>query len=321
MDKQTLSNYGWLVIVTLILAVMLALATPFGTYVGDAVVSVANGYVGASNNAMDDDNISNMEQQWFDKLNDDPLVHKNIIPKGATYTKVDGTILNAGDEFPSIVKDGDMYSYGDYQYKYNYNHQITQWVNDTTQNGWGVKITDKTKTKYDEILKYINNKPITNTNALFNNCVNLEFSPQIPDTVINTGTMFQGCSSLKKAPKLPSNVQRVDFMFNQCTQLIDISEIKLNSNITSLYCFLSGCENLVDISTLIIPSSVDDMRNVFTNCSKLNGTITINANPTTYEKCFYQYYEANGTIKIMGSCSQQTKENLASTNNRNNVTY
>lgn len=68
MDKQTLSNYGWLVIVTLILAVMLALATPFGTYVGDAVVSVANGYVGASNNAVDDDNISKLEQQWTDKL-------------------------------------------------------------------------------------------------------------------------------------------------------------------------------------------------------------------------------------------------------------
>ena len=50
-------------------------------------------------------------------------------------------------------------------------------------------------------------------------------------------------------------------------------------------------------------------------------TITINANPTTYEKCFYQYYEANGTIKIIGNCSQQTKENLASTNNQNNITY
>ena len=68
MDKQTLSNYGWLVIVTLILAVMLALATPFGTYVGDAVVSIANGYVQSSNNAMDDDNIGKLEQQWDDKL-------------------------------------------------------------------------------------------------------------------------------------------------------------------------------------------------------------------------------------------------------------
>ncbi len=68
MDKQTLSNYGWLVIVTLILAVMLALATPFGTYVGDAVVSVANGFVGASNEAIDEDNISSMEDKWEEKM-------------------------------------------------------------------------------------------------------------------------------------------------------------------------------------------------------------------------------------------------------------
>lgn len=68
MDKQTLSNYGWLVIVTLILAVMLALATPFGTYVGDGVVSIANGYVATSNNAIDEDNIQSNENIWDTKL-------------------------------------------------------------------------------------------------------------------------------------------------------------------------------------------------------------------------------------------------------------
>jgi hypothetical protein len=37
MDKSTLSNYGWIVIVVLVLAVMLALATPFGSFVADGV--------------------------------------------------------------------------------------------------------------------------------------------------------------------------------------------------------------------------------------------------------------------------------------------
>ncbi len=69
MDKQTLSNYGWLVIVTLILAVMLALATPFGEYVGNGVVSVVNGFIGSSNQAMDDDNIGSMSNIWNEKLN------------------------------------------------------------------------------------------------------------------------------------------------------------------------------------------------------------------------------------------------------------
>ena len=43
MDKETLSNYGWIVICTLVLAVMIALATPFGEYVKDAVWSTTNG--------------------------------------------------------------------------------------------------------------------------------------------------------------------------------------------------------------------------------------------------------------------------------------
>ena len=40
MDKSTLSNYGWIVVVTLVLAVMLALATPFGEYIGEGVGTI-----------------------------------------------------------------------------------------------------------------------------------------------------------------------------------------------------------------------------------------------------------------------------------------
>jgi hypothetical protein len=43
MDKETLSNYGWIVICTLVLAVMIALATPFGEFIRDGVWSTTNG--------------------------------------------------------------------------------------------------------------------------------------------------------------------------------------------------------------------------------------------------------------------------------------
>ena len=33
MDKETLSNYGWVVIVVIVLAIMIVLATPFGNYI------------------------------------------------------------------------------------------------------------------------------------------------------------------------------------------------------------------------------------------------------------------------------------------------
>ena len=43
MDKETLSNYGWIVICVLVLAVMLALATPFGNFISTAVKSTTQG--------------------------------------------------------------------------------------------------------------------------------------------------------------------------------------------------------------------------------------------------------------------------------------
>ena len=52
MDKQTLSNYGWVIITVLVLAVMIALATPFGTYIKDAVKSTTEGMFSVSENAL-----------------------------------------------------------------------------------------------------------------------------------------------------------------------------------------------------------------------------------------------------------------------------
>ena len=67
MDRQTLANYGWIVTVALILAVMLALATPFGKYVMDGVSSIASGYINTSNEAMSDANKDKLVAEWEDK--------------------------------------------------------------------------------------------------------------------------------------------------------------------------------------------------------------------------------------------------------------
>ena len=64
MDKSTLSNYGWVVIVTLVLAVMLALATPFGSYVGKGASNVIKTFVNTSNDAIDEDNIDTQSDNW-----------------------------------------------------------------------------------------------------------------------------------------------------------------------------------------------------------------------------------------------------------------
>jgi len=53
MDKETLSNYGWIVICVLVLAVMLALATPFGTFIADGFKATYTGLFQTGDNAMD----------------------------------------------------------------------------------------------------------------------------------------------------------------------------------------------------------------------------------------------------------------------------
>ena len=52
MDKETLSNYGWVVICVLVLVVMIALATPFGDYIAKAVKHTTEGLFGASHDAL-----------------------------------------------------------------------------------------------------------------------------------------------------------------------------------------------------------------------------------------------------------------------------
>lgn len=66
MDKETLSNYGWIVICVLVLAVMIALATPFGTFVADAVKSTTQGLFDVNQNALNSTGLINIDGQEFD---------------------------------------------------------------------------------------------------------------------------------------------------------------------------------------------------------------------------------------------------------------
>lgn len=53
MDKETLSNYGWVVICVLVLVVMIALATPFGKFIANAVKGTTEGMFAVSKKALD----------------------------------------------------------------------------------------------------------------------------------------------------------------------------------------------------------------------------------------------------------------------------
>ena len=61
MDKETLSNYGWIVVCVMILAVLLALASPFGTFVADGIKSTTQGLFDVNRSALNATGLINIE--------------------------------------------------------------------------------------------------------------------------------------------------------------------------------------------------------------------------------------------------------------------
>ena len=222
MDKQTLSNYGWLVIVTLILAVMLALATPFGTYVGDAVVSVANGFVGASDAAIDEDNIAVNEDKWDSKFDYSSFDKNSKV--GATFS--DGTTLT-WDEL-QLEKNGT---------KYGYNASA---IDDTS-------IGDNAFYNCDYLISITIPDSVTNVYcAAFDCCDNLT-SVTIPNglTNIDVGT-FSSCTSLTSI-KLTNDVAIIQsYAFSGCTLLTGIT---IPNSVTEIgEESFSNCNSLTNIT-------------------------------------------------------------------------
>ena len=305
MDKQTLSNYGWLVIVTLILAVMLALATPFGTYVGDAVVSVANGFVGTANSATDEDNIAINQSKWEDKLNANPLVHKGTISANAVYVTgikcldgadcnacgnlgwclCDTTTYTAGNDFPQTTNRYDVYVYGDYVYMYGtynayYGYSYAGCPFTMNINGVGKIIGFYNNTNYDGWCVGINNTlGEGNTRTSFGTI--LESINNKPIT--NMSETFTDCTKLENAPKIPSTVNNLYRTFSGCSSLK--TSQKLPSNIIELDETFNGCSSLIIAPE--IPQTVQSMWHTFRDCTSLKEEPKISNNVTTDKEIIF----------------------------------
>ena len=309
MDKETLSNYGWIVICVLVLAVMLALATPFGSFISDAIWSTTNGLFDVQNSALNTVGLS------------------STIPAGGKYTTTDGTVLEEGDKFPQNIGLMDTYAFGDYTYYpmvTSGNELGASTLEEGLENlslmldsmdmtlkdvadmngvseeemlimlgltedtfvpsvlgGWGVglnlDVTDKNQTSYGEILSSVAGKPIVSLSSLFSGCKNLTISPVLPDTVTDMFDTFYGCESLSSAPKLPRDVKVLVNTFFRNYSLT--SAPTLPYGVTEVSCAFAHCTSLKtyhgstdpdgDFSNYVIPNSVTDMDYFFNNCPYL----------------------------------------------------
>ena len=341
MDKETLSNYGWIVICVLVLAVMIALATPFGSFVSDAVKSTTQGLFDVNQSALNSTGLINIGDQSFGEGGNGnggagnqniALRHDGeIIPQNATYKSSQGTsgfsddiYFYDGDKFPEVMA-GDYYSYGDYKYSY--------YLNDSSYGtGWAVSlntaVTDKNQTTYGEILSSINGAPVTIMNGTFQGCYQLTVSPNIPDSVEYMFRTFRDCNNLTTAPKLPSSLKSLSEGFFGCKKLAVAPELpKGVENINNAFncCFalttapaipnsvvymnkaFYQCENISIAPE--IPSSVQQMDSTFQYCSSLEGSIIINATPEHYTNCL----KSTKITEVIGSCSESVKKAILST--------
>ena len=227
----------------------------------------------------------------------DSIQHSGRIPEGGTYyvsaTDSMGSLLEgeywqatavyqAGDRFPDEIHLGDVYVYGDYEYRYQCGYDAG-WYNNYTSLNWGVRVLDGAKTSFGKMLSYINCKPVDNLCGAFQGCENLETPPQLSTEAINMDNAFNYCINLTESPVIPDKV-------------------------TSLYYAFYYCEVMKNAP--VIPASLKNLEMTFYGCFALSGTLEINSNDITkYTAALHNTQITN----ITGSISDDLKSKILAT--------
>jgi hypothetical protein len=274
MDKETLSNYGWIVILVLILAVMLALATPFGNFIAGAIKATTAGFFNVNGNALGSVGIT-IPGQDFDEPNApgeparDPLLNPD-----------DGTTPTDGETYEDSV------------YIYTYYQEY---------DGWHVALnlnkTDKLQQTYPVILESINGKLIKSMFSTFQMCSELVTAPAIPYGVENMECTFYWCHKLTNVPEIPDRVQNLSYTFACCDGFKVAPEIPNSAKRmdgTFRYC------GALEVAPTI-PVGVTDVNNIFAYCANLK--TYAGSTGTDYD---FSGYVIPNTVVDIGSMFEST---------------
>ena len=290
MDKETLSHYGWIVILILVLSVMLAFATPFGQYVGTSVKQIAENFGITSSNNLSDENIDKLGDDFDNKFNDrvkatcgieghyegDGKNHVKlstpcnnghewqcqcngwVVPAGGTYTTsqyINGKrTYNSGEQLPCgyIAQKGDTYEDEEYEYSINSTWRINT-------------VKDRHKTSYGEMLSNIAGVDVTRMYFTFHSCKDMEYAPKIPNTITDMYSAFLNCDKLITAPEIPYGVTQMFQAFSGCSSLT--TGPKLPDTVKNMDSTFSYCYSLK--TSPQIPYGVTNMHQTFLKCNNL----------------------------------------------------
>lgn len=212
-----------------------------------------------------------------------PTISNEVVAKGCVYWEYVGEGESIGfnveyfdkTEFKkyeqgSVMPNtsiGDVYQTAEYYYVYT-NGYASYTLNDVgydlIEEGWNVADTVEDKSKYGEILSYINGKPVLHMNQTFGYNDSIIYAPKIPNTIIGMRETFYA-SSLEKATDIPGNVKNMESTFARCHNL-EVAP-KIGYGVEYMLDTFWNCSSLVTAPT--IPSSVTYMGGTFTLCKSL----------------------------------------------------
>ena len=212
----------------------------------------------------------------------DGVSHFGVLPEGGNYYvgiqdaaqligNHDGAtdVYGEGDIFPAVSY-GDVYTYGDYEYKYGYDvttddndgHLYWEWRG---QDSWGVAVRDTTKETYEVMLGHINTAAVTHAINTFCSCTNMIVAPEIPSTITTMTCAFKDCTNLKVAPVLHEGIKELDWAFERCKSLEVAPNIPYG--VTTLSGAFHGCSSLTTVPE--IPNTITTLHYAFVGCKSL----------------------------------------------------
>ena len=271
MDKETLSNYGWIVICVLVLAVMIALAGPFGTFVAGAVKSTTQGLFDVNQGALDAAGIT-IDDNAFAEGNGGagqnpvaPVAYEIIEGAGQTVTTTDASFRSSADydKFDSVKVDNSVVDPSNY----------------TVSEGSTIILLDgeylATLSNGTHILEVVSN----DGSASCEFTVNIVSEPVSPVPLAGSATFSDGVTLSWAELQVDENVTAYapyghftiddtkisDNTFINCTSL---TKITIPDGVTKIYAgVFSNCKNLtavtIPVSTIMVGSYA------FNNCTNL----------------------------------------------------
>ena len=317
MDKQTLSHYGWIVVLMLIMSVMIAMATPFGKYIATAIENTTEALCNTQQKALSATDIELMEQEFEDMFigGGTDLVIPEQTPTECQHTNI--TTINAsatytGDTYcidcNTTIATGEMIS-APIVGSATFNKKITEDCNCMTEYGYHqcwVNIEPVTLT-WDELklaengTKYVYDaSAITDTeicNYAFAGCLSLT-DITIPDSVTSIGEeAFNGAALTSiTIPDSVTSISNGAFCF--CESLTSIT---IPDSVTSIG---EGAFNYAALTSITIPDSVTSIDNrLFYFCPNL-ATITIPDSVTSIGYDAFYYCKSLTSITFNGTKAQ-----------------